>query len=151
VASFVTNPPCLRDSFFQRVDTQLEWLDEQIRKYDPGGMGPAPDGGASDAAPASPADAGAGKPADAQGADAVPPKPAPAPDARPRDLGRAPAEPEPTPEEPTPASGSEGGCNHAGGAGGGPGGLLLLALACLARRWRRPRPLTGPRPAAPSA
>jgi len=131
VASFVTNPACLRDSYYQRVDTQLAWLDEQIKKYDPGGMAPATDAGATDAVPASQPDAGPGKLADALEADAAPAKTDPAPDARPRDV--APAVVEPEPEDPKPASGSAGGCSY---GGGGASGALLVAMAWIARRRR---------------
>ena len=49
INSFVDAPACRRNSFFQRVDTQLAWIDEQIKKYDPDGMLPPADGGAGDA------------------------------------------------------------------------------------------------------
>jgi V8-like Glu-specific endopeptidase len=42
---------CQRAAYFQRMDTQMAWVDQQLKKYDPAG---APDGGApapSDAAP----------------------------------------------------------------------------------------------------
>jgi secreted trypsin-like serine protease len=132
VASFVTNPACLRDSYYQRVDTQLAWLDAQIQKYDPGGMAPAADAGAGDAAASAP-DAAPERPADAQAADAAPAKTMPMPDAGPRDLAPATVEPEPPPEGPKPASGA-GGCSYGGGSASG---VLLVVLAGIGRRRSR--------------
>jgi V8-like Glu-specific endopeptidase len=37
---------CVENGFFMRLDTQLAWVDEQIKKYDPSGLPPAVDGGA---------------------------------------------------------------------------------------------------------
>jgi secreted trypsin-like serine protease len=132
VASFVTNPACLRDSFYQRVDTQLAWLDEQLAKYDPAGMAPAADGGAGDVASAP--DAGVDRQPEPQAPDAAAPATAPTADARPRDVAPS-AEPEPTPGETPTAKGASGGCSQAGGAGGS-AGWLLLALAFVRRRSR---------------
>jgi len=129
VASFVGNPACLRASYYQRVDTQLAWLDQQIQKYDPGGMTPA-DGGAApaDAAPPSAPDAGA--PDAAPSADAAPAM-EPARDARAGDVAPPPVmEPEPDPV--TKPSGASGGCSY----GSGSGGVLLVVLALLLRRRR---------------
>jgi secreted trypsin-like serine protease len=135
VGSFVANPACLRDSFYQRLDTQVAWLDQQIQKYDPRGMEPA-DAGA-DGMPATMADAGT--PADADEPDAAPTRPQPLPDAGPADATHAPAmEPEPTPPETTPSKG--GGCDLAESPRGGAGVTMVLALALIGRR-RRSRPL----------
>jgi len=157
IASFVDNPSCLRDSFFQRVDTQLAWVDQQIKKYDPGGLPPVPDGGAdSDAsAPADPTDAtdatDARAPLPTADAQATvsdgPPAPAPEPprDARAPDVGRPEpdAETAPAPGETTTnlTGGSSSGCSYAGGtrAPAGPvvaGMALLLARAVRRRRKR---------------
>jgi hypothetical protein len=146
VGSFVVNPACRRDSFYQRLDTQLAWVDEQIRKYDPDASAPPSDGSAGDAGPGGPPDAGAPDPMpapttppapatapDAHLADPPPPLPSPAPDAR---------SPDPTPppvNPPLPAGSSEGGCSYAPGGDAGLGALLLLTLACVRRR-RRGRP-----------
>jgi hypothetical protein len=141
VSSFVDAPACRRNSWYQRVDTQLAWIEEQIGKYGTDGL-PPPDGGASDAGPADtigtpPAEPGPdARPAEP---DSAPPTPAPpgeaaAPDAAPKP--GAPAGPAPT--APAFNSGDAGGCNVLPGSapGGGSGllSLLLLALACLARR-----------------
>jgi hypothetical protein len=48
IASFVDKSTCVGNSFYQRVDTQLAWVDEQIAKYDPGGGATATDAGARD-------------------------------------------------------------------------------------------------------
>lgn len=141
VGSFVTNPACLRESFYQRLDTQMAWLDAQIQKYDPGGAAPPPDGGSADGSPSSPADAGASdqRPpateADAQAVDSAPGKVAP-PDARPRD----PAPPTTTDPEPTPPASraADGGCSYSRRGTEG-SAVLLLALAALGL-WRRRRP-----------
>jgi hypothetical protein len=142
IASFVDAPACLRDSYYQRVDTQLAWIDEQIQKYDPGGLAPPGDGGAADAAPAGTPDAGAPDlgtpppPPDARLADALAPSPEPSRDVRGPDVARAlPVEPEP--EVTTPTGGSGGGCTYVGRAGANRLGALLLALAWAAGRSRR--------------
>jgi V8-like Glu-specific endopeptidase len=137
VASFVTNPACQRESFYQRLDTQLGWVEAQIQKYDPGGMAPAADAGV-DGAPAS-ADAGASDrattpAADAQPADAAAAMVSPA-DAAPRDLAPSTTEPE---EPPPRASASSGGCSYAPeGRVGGAVLLLGLVIHGLRRRARR--------------
>jgi hypothetical protein len=140
VGSFVTNPECLRSSYYQRIDTQLAWLDQQIQKYDPGGLAPPADGGPRDGPPASPPDAEA--PAttpDARPVDTAPSM-MPAPDARPRTVdSAAPAmepEPEPTPGT-KPAGADGGGCSAGRRPSGGGSALLLIALAALGRRRRR--------------
>jgi hypothetical protein len=156
IASFVTNPACLRASYYQRVDTQLAWLDQQIQKYDPGGTAPPADAGAaaSDGAPARMPDAGPpdlsmpappGPLVDARADEgAAAPMTEVARDAGPRDAARPPAmDPGPGPDEPIPTGGASGGCSyaagarHAGRAGAGGSAALLLALACLGRRRRR--------------
>jgi V8-like Glu-specific endopeptidase len=130
VASFVTNPACQRESFYQRLDTQA-----QIQKYDPGGTAPAADAGV-DGAPAS-ADAGTSdqRPvaADVQPADAAAAMVSPA-DAGPRDQAPSTAEPE---EPPPRASASSGGCSFAPG-GGASGAFLFLGLTLLGFRRRAP-------------
>lgn len=140
VASFVNNPACERESFYQRLDTQLTWLEAQIQKYDPGGLAPPGDAGAADGAPASPADAGASdqRLATPPGVDPPPPDgAAPAvgtpPDAGRRDQAPSMEEPEEPPRGASPASG---GCSHAGSRGAG-GAVLLVALALLGLRRRR--------------
>jgi hypothetical protein len=146
VGSFVTNPACLRESFYQRIDTQLAWLDEQIQKYDPGGPAPVSDGGISDGAPATAPDAG--PQADARETDLAPPAKPPAVDARPRDTVPPPAmDPDPEPPPPAARTPDGSGCAYATGAGGAGGtgtGVLLLVLARIGRRPTRrgPRPLT---------
>jgi hypothetical protein len=139
IASFVENPACQRGSFYQRVDTQLAWIDEQIMKLQVAGPAPGADAGASaaDAAPPVSPDASAPDPvtppaADARpAADSAPSKPAPTPDAR--------VEPEPEPEPVHPTTGASGGCRYAGGAARDAAALpgLLLVLAWAARRARR--------------
>ena len=62
--SFGDEATCRGNNYFQRIDTQVAWIDAQIKKHDPG---------------AGPPDAGAGR--DTGAADAVPP------DAVPRDVG----------------------------------------------------------------
>src|SRR5205814_1937174 len=37
---------CAKDSFFQRLDTQIAWVDRQLAQFDPGSAPPMPDGGA---------------------------------------------------------------------------------------------------------
>jgi secreted trypsin-like serine protease len=59
ITSFGTDKTCLKDSYFQRVDTQTDWIDQMIAKYDgttPPGSGASPDARPADARPA---DAGA--------------------------------------------------------------------------------------------
>ena len=76
VVSFGNDATCRRDSYFQRLDTQVAWVDEQIKKYDPGAA--VPDGGPG---------SGGG---DAAAADARAADTAGAPDAGAQDLGTAP-------------------------------------------------------------
>jgi hypothetical protein len=136
VGSFVTNPACLRDTFFQRVDTQLAWLDAQIQKYDPGGIVPG-DGGVRDGSPASQPDAtSSGTQPDADEIDLAPSMAGSMLDARPRDVAPPPVS---DPEPPTVGTkpGSGGGCGYGGRAGSGGSGAVLLV--CLVRRYRRRR------------
>jgi hypothetical protein len=149
VASFVVNPPCQRDSFYQRLDTQLAWIDEQIRKYDPpGGAAPA-DAGLGDAGSANTPDArpveDAVVPAgdDVRGAevDAASGKGSRSPDA----AGVAPQPNVDAQSEPPTAGATHdtaGGCAVARSAGR-PGtaeiAALLLGLLLLRRRRRSPR------------
>jgi MYXO-CTERM domain-containing protein len=83
VVSFGTDKNCGSDSYFQRLDTQIAWVDEQIKQADPnavlptGGAGSPDDGGAA----AGPASADAGTP------------PAPTPDAAPAPADVAPSPP----------------------------------------------------------
>jgi V8-like Glu-specific endopeptidase len=90
---------CVESGFFMRLDTQLAWVDEQIKKYDPTGLPPAADAGA----PA---------------ADAA------APDAGPRDMQPAtPPPPDASPSEPDLMrdAGTSSGAGGTGGKGPGPG------------------------------
>jgi MYXO-CTERM domain-containing protein len=133
VVSFGDDQACLTNSFFQRLDTQVAWVDEQIARFD----GPAADGGAAvpDAgrpdvarAAAPPADSAAppdvAPPAPDAGAAPVPQAMTAAPDAA-ADVRRA-----------APAV-ITGGCACSSGPGRGGGGpLLVLALAVLAARRR---------------
>ena len=145
VGSFVTNPECLRSSYYQRIDTQLTWLDQQIQKYDPGGMGP-PDAGPGDGPPASPPDAEAPATAPDAGPVDTAPSMVPPPDARPRAVDAAPAmEPEPDPTPGTKPTGADGGgCSAGRSPAGGAGGsaVLLVALVLFSRRRRL---IQGPR------
>jgi MYXO-CTERM domain-containing protein len=155
VVSFGDDATCRTNSFFQRLDTQLAFVDQQIKKYDPGvalpdaGRPAAADGAAppvrsSDAAPI---------------ADVAPPDPpgpgpldaaAPPPDSGPGpDLGALPSPPAPVPAPDAGATGmpvrmvdraASGGCSCAVGHDGGHGGAvtslagLLLAWASVRRR-----------------
>jgi hypothetical protein len=159
INSFVDAPACRRNSFFQRVDTQLGWIDEQIKKYDPDGTVPPADGGAGDAqGPAIP---------DAAPEAASPmPAPNPTPPVAPADA-QAPATDGPSVTQPTgdagggpaprapdagtqvgpaPSAGDDGGgCRFSGNAsaGGSSGVGTTVAVALLfawsARRRRRSR------------
>jgi hypothetical protein len=140
IGSFITRSTCDRDSFYQRVDTQLAWVDEQLKKYDPAGSG------ASDAAAPGTIDAGVpdstptatGADAGKADVDAAAVKP------RGRDASAVGPEPEPEPE-PGPGGksnstvGGSGGCSY--GQDPRPGAALaslLLAAGCLVRRRRGP-------------
>src|SRR6185436_12393292 len=104
VGSFVVNPACRRDSFYQRLDTQLDWVDAQIRMYDPqGGTPTGTDGGASDSGAPAPSDAAAPDPTPPGRPDAIPAQPPPAPDAAPTPPSPSPSpspSPPPTPSPP---------------------------------------------------
>jgi hypothetical protein len=73
VVSFGDDEHCLQSSYFQRLDTQLAWVDEQIAKYDPpaapppvvaiDGGGASPTVASSDAGVAAETDAGVSSPA----------------------------------------------------------------------------------------
>ena len=151
IGSFVDAPACRRNAFYQRIDTQIAWIDEQIQKYDPtGSSAPPADGGVPDAAPELGPDAGAPDSAttppapDARAPEppSGPSMPTPTPDARAADARGAPA-PQPPPATTT-GGGAAGGCSYAaarpaGGyaaarpAGGETGaGLLIIALLALA-------------------
>jgi MYXO-CTERM domain-containing protein len=143
VVSFGDSSTCVGNSYFERLDTQMAWVDEQIKKYDPTGA-PA-DGGAeppaSDAAPDAtepPEDAGPDR-ANIAPSDAA--APAARLDATPRrsDVAPPPGDDEPSPD----ASGSRAakagsGCALAPGNAHSPGGMWLaaaiVASAWLARR-----------------
>jgi hypothetical protein len=155
IGSFVDDTTCRRNSYYQRVDTQTAWIDEQIQKYDPTGTPPTADAGAApDAArtvdAASPdvmrsgpltgifADA---RPAEVDAeVDPVPPPMKPEPR---RDAAAPPdARVEPEPETENLTSTVSGGCSYARAPGGGiPAGAttvgLALALAWLGRRRHR--------------
>jgi hypothetical protein len=153
IASFIDNSTCGRDSFYQRVDTQLAWVDEQLAKYDPAGGGPAGDGGTGDARAGERADAGLLPDASGGGApgsdarapaldSAAPPAGSPR-DAAARDAVSAPApDPDPTPGPDGTGKGataSAGGCTYAGTAR--PpliwAAVMIGAAAWLRRRRRR--------------
>jgi len=160
VASFVTNPACLRSSFYQRVDTQLAWIDEQIQKYDPGGVPTPGDGGTPMSTDGgAPYDAGVTHVPDDAGPDTETMSPRDSADARapgtnepttgpPRGTAgegtRPPAtSSDPEPDERTRSPGSSAGCSVAAGprrvgfGTGGLGVLLVLGLVGLDRRRRR--------------
>jgi hypothetical protein len=149
IGSFVDAPACLRNSFYQRVDTQLAWIDEQVRRYAlDGGTSPPGDAGASDAGPPVLPDAAALDARPTPESDARPPAAAdssspvtpPTPDAG----GAPPMVPEPPRANPT--NGATGGCGCTLGARGtrdaGGGGLVavLLTFAWAVRRPRRRLP-----------
>ena len=156
INSFVDAPACRRNSFFQRVDTQLAWIDEQIKKYDPDMLPPA-DGGAGDAQGPAILDA-------APEASSPMPDPTPTPPVAPTDAqapttggpsvppttgdaggGRAPGAPDVGPQRgPTASPGDAAvGCRFSGNASpAGSGGVgttvtVALMLAWAARRRRR--------------
>jgi hypothetical protein len=144
VTSFIDNSACIRDTFYQRVDTQLAWVDQQLAKYAANGPAPAGDGGAPDARAPDRADSGAPdaatSPAPRLDAAAAPQGMRDA--AAPRDLA-----PEDDPEpEPDPAGrpgvnrGGSGGC-ALGGADAPAATWMAAALSAvvyLARRRRLP-------------
>ena len=145
VSSFVDAPACRRNSFFQRVDTQIGWIDEQIQKYDPTGMAPA-DAGMSDGQSPVVSDAGLPEassqpppiiavdaqapPADSGAGNSTPTPDTRAPDV-PRSSGVAPHQPAPS----TTTGDTGGGCSYSAAAGRGDdgrslgGGLALLLVA----------------------
>jgi hypothetical protein len=165
VSSFVDAPACRRNSWYQRVDTQLAWIDEQIQKYDPDGLTPASDGGAGDTGvPGTDAGTGAGDAAaspdaaaDARAApDSAPgtsPPPGPAADAGAADTAPT-SDPNPTPPPPTagPGPSDGGGCSLLPARAGNASGALVLSLLPLfglaslrAGAARRKRRTAGPR------
>jgi hypothetical protein len=147
VVSFGDSMTCLGNSYFERLDTQMAWVDEQIKKYDPAG-GPV-DGGAGDAEPPTgdaapattePPDAGA----QPDLANVAPPDaaaPAGRKDAGPRpDATAPPGDDEPPPDAPRGSHrATSGGCAiaRANTAGGMSLVCVIVAGACLARRRRR--------------
>jgi secreted trypsin-like serine protease len=152
INSFVDAPACRNNSYFQRVDTQLPWIDEQIKKYDPDGMLPPTDAGAVDAQrPGSP-DAAPEAPSvqpevmpnpPVTPADAQSPGTGGSP-APPRDAGSAPRAPDvSTQPGPTAAAPIETatGCRFGGSAppAGSKGGAVAVVVlfAWAARRHRR--------------
>jgi V8-like Glu-specific endopeptidase len=147
VVSFGDSNTCVGNSYFERLDTQMAWVDEQIKKYDPTGA-PA-DGGAepptSDAAPDTtepPEDAGLPDRANIAPSDAA--VPAVRLDATPRrsDAGVPPGDDEPSPADAggSRAANAGSGCALAPADAHTPGGMWLagaiVAGACLARRRR---------------
>jgi hypothetical protein len=119
VVSFGDDASCGKSSFFQRLDTQLAWVDEQMRMWDPLYAPPLPDGGAP---PPHPTDDGG---RDAQ--TAPPPSP---PDAAPE----LPAAPD---AAATTAPSSSGGCAMGGQRRRGGTTLLVVAAGfCLINRSR---------------
>jgi hypothetical protein len=137
IASFIDNSTCIRDSFFQRLDSQIAWVDEQIAKYDPGGSAPGDDAAAAPA-DAGPPDGGASAPPPLS-ADAQAPSPdlAPPPASQPADAApTVGAEPAPASPPVRAAPRSSGGCSY-----GKEGPRLTWTAASLAiwlaRRRRR--------------
>jgi V8-like Glu-specific endopeptidase len=146
IGSFVDNPACRNNAWYQRVDTQLAWIDEQIKKYDPDMALPA-DGGASDTGPSVMPDAGtpdlpttppSGPSPDAQAppTGTTPPMTPPAADGRPADSARSPGTTPPPSTVPTTTVSDSGGCSLASRPDAGPGWwfVLLFALALVGRR-----------------
>lgn len=146
IASFVDAPACRRNAFYQRIDTQIAWIDEQIQKLDPGGSAPPADAGTADTAPPVIPDAGA--------PEATTPPPAPTPDARAPEPPGGPNMPTPTPDaraadargtggvspQPPPSTttggGAAGGCSYtAARPAGGETGAGLMIIALLALIW----------------
>jgi hypothetical protein len=148
VESHSDSENCMLHSFFQRVDTQVAWIDEQIRKFDPDG-GPAPpsDAGPTDAGTpdvAASADAPAGSDLALGLADgAAPPR---GPDTMEQGGGARDGGAPDAAQVPDPGSPSSG-CSYAGGRGAGaPAVLLVLALAALAGLSRLRAARRGDRP-----
>lgn len=149
VVSFGDSNTFVGNSFFERLDTQMAWVDEQIAKYDPSNAQPV-DGGAAgppmaDAAP------GTTEPADAARPDlATAPPPDAAATGERMDAGVPPDSgarggPSPYDAAPAPADTREsrsalagGGCALAPGhpAGGPWLPAAIVAAACLVRRRR---------------
>ena len=142
IASFVDAPACRRNAYYQRVDTQIAWIDEQIQKYDPPGGSTPADAGSADAGPVAVPDAAADAtttpPPQAPRADAQPPGPTtgtptpPTPaDARPADArGASGGAPQPPPDSTT-GAGTAGGCSFAATAPGAGAGFAAIALLLL--------------------
>lgn len=155
INSFVDAPACRRNSFFQRVDTQLGWIDEQIKKHDPDGLVPPTDAGPSDAQ--GPAIVDAGPDASSPMPPPPPPPPGPpdaqapatdaAPVAPPTGSGGAPAPTPPvvapSPAPPASSVDAAGGCRFSGNAsvtgrdGAGASVVVAFTLAWVGRRRRR--------------
>jgi V8-like Glu-specific endopeptidase len=166
VASFVDAPACRNSSFYQRVDTQLAWIEEQIQKLDPGGMvapadagglpdassievGPpvAPDAGMIDAAPALPPPPVSQPETSPPATDSGAPGPSAAPDARTADAPRPPPPSTPA-SETTSRAGDAGGCSHAPGSPrSGPESAVALATVLVFSWISRRRRTAAKRPA----
>jgi V8-like Glu-specific endopeptidase len=138
IASFVDNGNCTRNSFYQRVDTQLAWLDGQLAKY--GTAGPPPDA-AADTRPPSAADAGA------------PDSPPPPPDARTPEADAAGAvydtAPPLVPDAAAPPPATNPMSKHSAGCAYGGGTRPQVAVTLLVAAWlmrRRARQRGGQRP-----
>jgi hypothetical protein len=143
IGSFVDAPACRRNAFYQRIDTQIAWIDEQIQKFDPTGSVPPADGGTPDTAPELKPDVGApdamtSPPAPELDARAPEPPsgpslPTPTPDARAADARGAPGGAPQPPPSTTTGGGAAGGCSFGAARPTGTGaGLLVFALLALA-------------------
>jgi MYXO-CTERM domain-containing protein len=153
VVSFGTDMNCGSDSYFQRLDTQIDWVDQQIKQADPNAVLPTAGGGSSSDGGTAAADGAASRDA----AAAPPPSPdaaPPPPDAAPlppvvvplpvvTDAGAI--APPPPDAAPTPTGVRsnlvQGGCGCELGAHqhrGSALGVLLTALALFIARRRRP-------------
>jgi trypsin len=153
--SFGDDPTCRGNNYFQRIDTQVAWIDAQIKKYDPGAgsldAGAGRDTGAADAGSL---DAGTAPP-DTGLPDAVIPEPADAAVVMPspgrKDAGSPLAADADSPKSDPPGqalrSRASGGCSVAPGTrarGGAAWAALLLALLVPARRRREGLPKRRP-------
>jgi MYXO-CTERM domain-containing protein len=140
VVSFGDDQACLTNSFFQRLDTQVAWVDQQIARFDPGFL-PAVDGGVT-------ADAGVDGRPDAARPEPTPDAAPPAPDVSPMVVASPPDGGTPqvssgptggvTTGPPVAPARVTGGCGCVLGQtrSGGGGWLLGLGLLLLARRRR---------------
>jgi secreted trypsin-like serine protease len=136
VVSFGDDQACLTNSFFQRIDTQVAWVDQQIARFDPGFL-PAADGGvtgdagAEVARPEPPRDAAPPPP------DLAPPVVVPPPDAATPQVTTGPTGGITTAPPATSPPKVTGGFGCVVGGRGGGGGVWLSVLGLLLVRRRR--------------